>query len=83
MLVVRQTCQVHLEVARLLDTIRTIAKVDGTNAQPPMRKRPPPKPAGATRGMGGGMGGMGGGKGGGGGMFSVGGDFRPETETKH
>ena len=69
-LVIRQTCQVHLEVARLLDTIRTISKAQGKDSQPPVRKRRPPKPVGMMGGMGGmssgGMGGMGGGMGGGG-----------------
>ncbi len=64
-LVIRQSYQVHLEIARLLDTIRSVAKTRGTDGQPPLRERRPPTPA-AT--MGGGMGGMGGGGMGGGGM---------------
>lgn len=41
-LVVRQTCQAHLGVAELLDTIRTVVKAHGTDAEPPVREQPPP-----------------------------------------
>ena len=44
-LVIRQTRQVHLEIAQLLDTIRAVVKAHGTDAKPPVRKQPPPKPA--------------------------------------
>ena len=53
-LVVRQTCQVQLEVARLLNTIRTISKAQGKDPQPPVRKRRPPEPAGVIHGFRGG-----------------------------
>lgn len=43
-LVIRQTCQVQLEVAELLDTIRQVAKAHGTDAEPPVRKQRRPKP---------------------------------------
>lgn len=79
-LVIRQTCQVHLEVAQLLETIRVIAKSRTTDGQPPVRKRPPPEPAGMMGGAGGGMGGRMGGMGGGG-MFSVGGGLDAESEA--
>ena len=43
-LVVRQSLEVQLEVAQLLDTIRRVAKAHGTDAEPPVRKQRRPKP---------------------------------------
>ena len=53
-LVILHTYQVHMEVAGLLDTIRAIAKTHGTDAEPPVRKKPLPEPAGVMGGFSGG-----------------------------
>jgi hypothetical protein len=39
-LVIRQTLQTQLEVAQLLETIREVAKAQGTDFEPPIRERP-------------------------------------------
>jgi hypothetical protein len=39
-LVIRQTLQVQLEVVQLLETIREVAKAQGTDFEPPIRERP-------------------------------------------
>ena len=54
-LVIRQTCQVHLEIAQLLDTIRKVGKAHGTDAEPPVRPSPFRGRAGCTGGFGGGI----------------------------